>query len=277
MDGLEVTLSKLGNDKVAINFSKGQRVTTAIAIIPDLIRNTGFDAWQDSYTGAFHPAIDEFIQNVNRILVAIDAPDNRTQEQIEQGRGKGRQQGQGRGQQQQQQQQSRLMEEAPDQGLSNESHLSRDTSLVMPTSQPHHTPFPTTSSIHPSYGPPGFEDDYEMGGGLRAGDGHGGGHVLGGYGQSDLNPPGLSSDPSMRPSLGLPQGMSGGMFPSAADFGFGEEGQHGPDDLTRPPGSRYDAPGPGQFGSGGGGFGGGFNGGFGGSGGSGSGGFGGFM
>ncbi|KAG5354569.1 hypothetical protein CJU89_6342 [Yarrowia sp. B02] len=252
VDGLEVTLSKLGNDKVALNFSKGQRVTTAIAIIPDLIRNTAFDQWTDDYTAQFNPQIDEFIQNVNRILVAIDAPDNRTKEQIQRSR------------QQPQDSNSRLFEgtgRGPDEPQSSVSaepdHLAMPGTQTHPGPNPFDVPHGASSGIHPGYAPPGFEDDYEMGGSLRNPGASGPVPHLGGYGQSDLNPPGLSGDPSMRPSLGVPPGMSGGMFPSAGDFGFPGADDHGPDDLTRPPGSRYDAPGP--SGSG---FGGGFGGGF---------------
>lgn len=275
VDGLEVTLSKLGNDKVALNFSKGQRVTTAIAIIPDLIRNTSFDQWTEDYTAQFNPAIDEFIQNVNRILVAIDAPDNRTKEQIR----RGTQPANTQQQQDQTQSQSRLFEGSGRPADEPQSTVSHDQAgpdrLAMPGTQNHPGPNPynvprgsSSSGIHPGYAPPGFEDDYEMGGSLRNPGASGPVPHLGGYGQSDLNPPGLSGDPSMRPSLGVPPGMSGGMFPSAGDFGFPGTDDHGPDDLTRPPGSRYDAPGPsgsgfgqpgggfGGFGSGSGGFGG---------------------
>ncbi|KAG5361474.1 hypothetical protein CJU90_2858 [Yarrowia sp. C11] len=280
VDGLEVTLSKLGNDKVALNFSKGQRVTTAIAIIPDLIRNTNFDQWTDDYTAQFNPSIDEFIQNVNRILVAIDAPDNRTKEQIRRGNQPPTTQTQTQTQSQNQTQ-SRLFEGSGRPADEPQSSVSHDQAgpdrLAMPGTQNHPGPNPynvphgsSSGGVHPGYGPPGFEDDYEMGGSLRNPGASGPVPHLGGYGQSDLNPPGLSGDPSMRPSLGAPPGMSGGMFPSASDFGFPGADDQGPDDpLTRPPGSRYDAPGPSGsgFGQPGGGFGGfGGSGGFGGPG-----------
>ncbi|KAF2020061.1 hypothetical protein BU24DRAFT_448421 [Aaosphaeria arxii CBS 175.79] len=97
---------------------------------------------------------------------------------------------------------------------------------------------------------PGFEDEYEINrppryplhdGGLR-----------GGYGQSDLYPPGLGPHDPLRPHLGgglpRPGGFGGGMHPTFDDPLFGGVGGGGPGgyDPMAPPGARFDPVGPGS-------------------------------
>uniref|UniRef100_A0A060T4Z5 ARAD1C07216p n=1 Tax=Blastobotrys adeninivorans TaxID=409370 RepID=A0A060T4Z5_BLAAD len=116
-------------------------------------------------------------------------------------------------------------------------------------------------------GPPGFEDEYEMGQDTGfAGPGVPPGRSRGGpfgpqIGDSDLYPPGLGPNPPMAPFLGpgrVGGGRGGGMHPSMDDplfRGGGGFGSRGDDDLRRPPGGRWDPPGPGSgrgFGGGGG-------------------------
>lgn len=120
--------------------------------------------------------------------------------------------------------------------------------------------------------PPGFEDEYEINGKLRApgsqgpSGGQGPSAPFTSIGERDLYPPGLGPNPTLGgPNLG-PFGGGGGMHPTMEEImrqgGRGPGNGENPDDfLMRPPGSRWDPTGPGDRQGGRGGFGGGFGGG----------------
>lgn len=153
---------------------------------------------------------------------------------------------------------------------------SNSSSFLPKKTQPQPQPSSSVSSNRSPLvdGPPGFEDEYEIGGsltdsrlGINPNNNNGSGSRLG-YGERDLYPPGLGPHPELNPlggigGLGGIRGGggfgSGGMNPTGQDIEnmiYGQpnsgSGSGGGFPLNRPPpGARYDPTNPGDLGEGG--------------------------